>query len=92
MYPTTNGGMQNESSVGIHTYFCTCGTDLYAHSVLSNIISASEISRLLGTWTHRMSVISMAVGREPLSCLFHSSLRSCSQTVQELPGNNATKN
>ena len=49
VYPTTNGGMQNESSVGI----CTCcihafallGTDLYAQSVLINKIYASELSQ-----------------------------------------------
>ncbi len=41
-YPTTNGGMQNGSSVGI----CVCmfGADLYAQSELINKISASELS------------------------------------------------
>ncbi len=29
----------------LHTRFCTFGTDLYAQSVLSNKISASELSR-----------------------------------------------
>ncbi len=29
----------------LHTRFCTFGTDLYAQSVLSNKISASEISQ-----------------------------------------------
>ena len=47
-YPTTNGGMQHGSSVGIHTHaytvptrFCTFGTDLYAQSVLINKVFAS---------------------------------------------------
>ncbi len=47
--PTTNGGMQNGSSVGIHTHcihvFCTFGADFFAQSVLINKISASELSR-----------------------------------------------
>ncbi len=48
--PTTNGGMQNVSSVGVctytmHTRFCMFGTKLYAQSVLINKISASELSR-----------------------------------------------
>ncbi len=52
LYPTTNGGMQNGSSIGIytvqytlHTHFCTFGTDLYAQSMLINRISASELSQ-----------------------------------------------
>ncbi len=44
-FPTTNGGMQNGSSVGIYTHFCTFGSDLHALSVLTNKISASEPSR-----------------------------------------------
>ena len=48
-YPTTNGGMQNGSSVGICTHrvhvFCTFGSDLHAQSVLIDEISASELSR-----------------------------------------------
>ncbi len=51
VYPTTNGGMQNGSSVGIYTHckyvFCTFGTDSYAQSVLINKISASDLSRKL---------------------------------------------
>ncbi len=47
--PTTNGGMQNGSSVGMCTrcvhVFCTFGADLCAQSVLRNKISASEFSR-----------------------------------------------
>ncbi len=47
--PTTNGGMQNGSSVGIRTrrvhVFARVGADLYAQSVLNNKISASELSR-----------------------------------------------
>ncbi len=47
--PTTNGGVQNGSSVGIHytlhTRFCTFGTELHAQSVLINKISALEFSR-----------------------------------------------
>ncbi len=47
--PTTNGGMQDGSSVGTHTgctrVFCTFGVVLHARLVLSNKISASEISR-----------------------------------------------
>ncbi len=52
--PTTNGGKQNGSSVGIYCIHCThCirirfgtfGTDLYAQSVLINKISALELSR-----------------------------------------------
>ena len=43
-YPTINGGMQNESSVGICTHcthvFRTFGTDLHAQLVLSDKISA----------------------------------------------------
>ncbi len=49
--PTTNGGMQNGSSVGLCTccvhVFCTLGADLYAQSVLISKISASELSRKL---------------------------------------------
>ncbi len=43
--------MQNGSSVGIHThgieytFFFTFGADLYVQSVLSNKISASQLSR-----------------------------------------------
>ncbi len=50
-YPTTNGGMQNGSSVGIycahciHGFFCTYGADLYAQSVVSNKIFALDLSR-----------------------------------------------
>ena len=47
-YPTTNGGVQNGSSVGIDAHcthvFCTIG-DLYARSVHINKISALELSR-----------------------------------------------
>ncbi len=50
-YPTTNGGMQNGSSVGIYTHFIhvffTFGADLYVQSVLINKIPASELSRSL---------------------------------------------
>ncbi len=48
-FPTTNNCMQNGSSVGIRTHcmhiFCMFGADLYAQSLLSNKISASELSR-----------------------------------------------
>ncbi len=47
--PTTNGGMQNGSSVGICTrcvhVFARLGADVYAQSVLINKVSASELSR-----------------------------------------------
>ena len=47
--PTTNGGMQNGSSVGIRTHFihvfARFGTNLHAQPVLVNKISASELSR-----------------------------------------------
>ena len=47
--PTSNGGTQNGSSVGIRTrcmhVFCTFGVDLYAQSVLVNKVSASELSQ-----------------------------------------------
>ncbi len=42
LYPTTNGGMQNGSS--LHTHLHTFGTNLYAQSVLINKISSSELS------------------------------------------------
>ncbi len=49
LFPTTNGGMQNWSSVGIlytlHTRFSTFGNDLCDQSVLINKITASELSR-----------------------------------------------
>ncbi len=48
-YPTTNGGMQNESSVGIYTHcthvFVHHGANLYAQSLLNNKISALELNR-----------------------------------------------
>ena len=48
-HPTTNGGVQNESSVGIRTHcthvFARLDVDLYAQSVLIIKISASELSR-----------------------------------------------
>ncbi len=49
-YPTTNGGVQNGSSVGIgtrcmHVFLHVLGADLHAQSVLVNKISASELSR-----------------------------------------------
>ena len=48
-FPTTNGGMQNGSSVVIHEHcmhvFCTFGANLYAQSVLINEISAMELCR-----------------------------------------------
>ena len=48
--PTTNGGMQNGSSVGIrthckHVFFCKFGANLHAGWMLTNKISALEISR-----------------------------------------------
>ena len=47
--PTTNGGVQNGSSVEIyytlHTRFCTFGADLHAQPVLVNKIFASELSQ-----------------------------------------------
>ena len=47
--PTTNGGMQNGSSVGMRAhcihFFACLGTDLYGQSALSNNISASELTR-----------------------------------------------
>ncbi len=46
-YPTTNGVVQNGSSVGICTHrthvFARFGADLHAQSVLSNKISAAEL-------------------------------------------------
>ncbi len=46
--PTTNGGMQNESSVGTRTrrmhVICMFRTDFYAQSVLIKKVSASELS------------------------------------------------
>ena len=49
--PTTNGGMQNGSPVGICTrrirVFARFGADLHARSALSDKISASELSRKL---------------------------------------------
>ncbi len=49
VYPTTNGGMQNGSSVDIHTHcvhvFARFGADLYVQSVLIDKICASELSR-----------------------------------------------
>ena len=48
-FPTTNYGMQNEklsrNMYSLHAHFCTSGVDLYAHSVLVNKVSASELSR-----------------------------------------------
>ena len=44
--PTTNGGIQNGSSVGIYsTRLCMFCADLHARSVLIDKISASELSR-----------------------------------------------
>ncbi len=47
--PTTNGGTQNESFswniCTLHTRFGTFGTNLCAQLVLTNKISASELSR-----------------------------------------------
>ena len=49
-FPTTDGGMQNGSSVGVrvrvaHTFFARFRVDSYAQSVLIDEISASELSR-----------------------------------------------
>ncbi len=44
-YPTTNGGMQNGSSVGIRTRCIHVFACLYAQSVIIDKISASELSR-----------------------------------------------
>ena len=45
-HPTTNGGMQNGSSVyTLHTRFCRFDADLHAQSVIIDKISASELSR-----------------------------------------------
>ncbi len=51
-YPTTDGGMQKVSSVGICSTrrihgFRTFGTDLYVQLALINKISASELSQKL---------------------------------------------
>ncbi len=51
-HPTTNGGMQIGSSVGmcvlctLHAHFCMFGANLYAQSVI-NKISALELGRKL---------------------------------------------
>ena len=49
--PTTNGWYAKWklgwNMYTLHKCFCTFGTDLYAQSVLINIISASELSRNL---------------------------------------------
>ncbi len=48
-YPTSNGGMQNGSSVGVCTHcvhvFRTFGADLHAQLALINKISASELRK-----------------------------------------------
>ena len=44
-YPTTNGGMHKVEAQSETSFFCTFGTDLYAQSVISNKIAASELGR-----------------------------------------------
>ncbi len=48
VHPTTNGGMQTGSSVGMFTHcihvFCTSGADLYCQLALIHKISSSQLS------------------------------------------------
>ncbi len=73
-YPTSNGDMQNGSSVRICTcfvhVFARLALDLYTHSAISNKISASELTRkfiksalLVGVGSHELKPIT-SIGRK----------------------------